>query len=74
MTHALRKWTHKLVIYPTTQLYKPTLQHMTSSALMPNLRQSNVMDVSGQETNDPDRVSPSQRVNDERKIGHREKK
>ena len=35
---------------------------MTSSAFMLNLRQSNVMDVPGQEIDDPDRVRPHRGV------------
>ena len=41
---------------------------MTSSAFTLNLRQSIVMDVPGQETDDPDRVRPHKRGNDERRI------
>ena len=52
---------------------KPTLQPITSSALMLNLCQSNVMDVTGQETDDPDMVRPPQRGNDERRKRHRKK-
>ena len=70
----LGRWTHAVIIYPTTQLYKPTLQPMTSSAFTLNLRQSNVMDVPGQEIDDPDRVRPSQRGNDEMRIKERKKK
>ena len=40
---------------------------MTSSASTLNLLQSNVIDVTGQETDDPDRVRPTPRGNDERK-------